>query len=208
MWCIVLQAKGNSKNAVIPADRCGESPNADLASAILRRANKPVPIGTWKWSGHVLHLFGYKTGKSGTENKHELPPPFDSAELFGDAVIMAVKTGENKLANFGVAEYTKFYKDGHNGIEENESEHGDDSDSESEGSESEPEEEPEAESEPEDESDSEPEPDAESDEESVVHAPVPKLVKTKRNNKKMPTWYTIPQLTPEPYTLSKSPLAV
>lgn len=198
MWCIVLQPKGNSRNAVIPADRCEESPGVDLASAILRRATKPVFIGTWKWNGQVLHLFGYKTGKSGTENKHELPPPHDNVTLYGEAVIIATKP-DNKPLNFGTAEYTKFYKEAHEGLEDLGEANSTDDDDDSEESEEEPEED--AESLPSEDSAESEEIVEDDDEESVAPAPVAKLVKTKRPNKKMPTWYTIPQLTPEPYTL-------
>ena len=71
MWCVVLQPKGTTRNALLPATAISESalPTPAMVGGILRRATPPEAIGTWTWNGLVLHLFAYKTGKAGTENK-------------------------------------------------------------------------------------------------------------------------------------------
>lgn len=198
MHGILLGAKGTTRNAKISAEDTTAS--VALVSKLLRRATNPETIGIWKWSGYMLHLYGYKTGKAGTENKHELPPPHDTILLFGDAMILATKSG--MLVDFGTTEYTRFYNDGHGGFEDLDSE-----DSET-GDEEEDEEEGEAEEEEtEDETESEEEsiPDAEVEEEEEER-PAPRKVvaapkAAKRAGKKIPTWYTIPELVPEPYKL-------
>jgi hypothetical protein len=193
MWCVILQPKGTTRNAVLDTNSSCP-PVAATVGTILRRATPPELIGTWTWQGHTLYLFAYKTGKAGTENKHELPPPHDTALLFGEAVIIATKT--NALVSFGTTEYPKFYNDANGGFEDLGSE---DSDDEEEGEEEEEEEEGEAEEEEEEELEVEGE--AEEEEEEVVRRPPPKVTKSKRTNKKMSAWYAVPELEAEPYSM-------
>ena len=191
MWCIVLQPKGTTRNAVLPA---GSAPTVEVVGGVLRRATLPELIGTYTWNGHVIHLFAYKTGKAGTENKHELPPPHDTVLLFSEAVMIATKGGVP--VSFGTAEYTKFYNESFGGFEDLGSEDSEDGGEEDE-EEEEEEEEVEEEVEPE-----EGEGEFEEDEEEPVRV-VPKVVKAKRGAKKAPNYYTQTELMPEAYTLTK-----
>ena len=208
MWCVILQPKGTSRNAVIPAPESllrGGVLDVAQVGAILRRTAAPVLIGTWKWNGYVVHLFGYKSGKAGTENKHEIPPPHDKDLLFGEAIVLATKGGA--VTTFNSAEYTKFYNEAYGGFEEVGSEDSEDDEGDEEEGDEEEEEEEEAVAEGE-EKDEEEEPDAggaEDDEEEPVR-PAPKPVavtKAKRGGKKAPTWYTLPDMEPEAYVLRR-----
>lgn len=191
MWCVVLQPKSTTRNAVLPA---GSTPTAEVVGTILRRATPPELIGTYKWNGHIVYLFAYKTGKAGTENKHELPPPHDTILLFGEAVMIATKGGT--AVSFGTAEYTKFYNESFGGFEDLGSEDSEDDEDEEEDAEEEEEEDEAAEEEEEEEGE------FEEDEEELV-VPVPKAVKAKRGAKKAPNYYTQSELTAEDYTLVK-----
>jgi len=196
MWCVVLQPKGTTRNAVLDANSSCP-PVAATVGTILRRATPPELIGTWTWQGHTLYLFAYKTGKAGTENKHELPPPYDSVLLFGEAVIIATKA--NTLVSFGTVEYPKFYNEALGGFEElgsEDSEEDEDEEEEEEEGEAEDEEEEEEEVEEDNEGEAE-----EEEEEEVVRRPPPKVSKSKRTNKKMSAWYAIPELEAEPYSI-------
>lgn len=201
--CVVLQPKATTRNAQLPTG--SEAPSAALAATILRRATAPELIGTWKWNTQVLHLFAYKTGKAGTENKHELPPPHDNVLLFGEAVLFATNK-DGALVSFNSTEYTKFYNQALGGFDDLGSEDSDTDDEEpadEEEAEVEAEvEEVEEEAEADDDEKSVAEELEEDDEEAdVPRRPAPKIVKAKRTNKKMPTWYTLPELVPEPYKL-------
>lgn len=184
MQCVVLQPKGTTRNANIPS--LTTLPTAEDIAKILRRAGAPEAVGTWKWASLKLHLFGYKTGKPGTENKHELPPPYDEATLYGEAVIVA--TNDTGLVTFTTVSYTKFYNEATQEVSDSES------DIESEGefaSEVE-----EAESVVKSESESESESEVEIQEEEEEEAPPPvRIPKPKRPTKKVPAWYSIPELT-------------
>ena len=195
MWCVVLQPKGTTRNALLPATAISESalPTPAIVGTILRRATPPDSIGTWPWNGLVLHLFAYKTGKAGTENKHDLPPPHDTGLFFGEAVILATKA--NVLVSFSTTDYPKFFNDANGGFEDLGSE---DSEEEGEGEEEEEEEEVEEEVE---EEDAEAVNDVEEEEEEVVRRHVPKVSKSKRTNKKMAAWFALPELEAEKYTM-------
>lgn len=190
MWCVVLQPKGTTRNAVLPA---GSAPTVEVVGGILRRATLPELIGTYKWNGHIVYLFAYKTGKAGTENKHELPPPHDTILLFSEAVLIATKAGV--AVSFGTVEYTKFYNESFGGFEDLGSEDSD------EGGEEDEEEEEEDEIE-EEEVEKEDEGEFDEDEEEPVQI-VAKIVKAKRGVKKAPNYYIQGELTPEEYTLVK-----
>jgi len=194
MWCVILQPKSTTRNAVIPEAQRAGAPDAALAGAILRRATAPQAIGTWKWAKLTVHLFAYKTGKAGTENKHELPPPHDTILLFGDAILFAT-TANGKLTTFNVESYTKFYNEALGGFEDldSEDEEEEDLDSDLEEEEEDVDDEEDVES---DESESEVELEVEEEE----APPPPKATKVpKRSNKKIPAWYNLPPLEPEPY---------
>jgi hypothetical protein len=201
MWCVILQPKGTSRNAVIPEAHRNGGPDATLAGTILRRATPPQSIGTWKWGKQTIHLFAYKTGKAGTENKHELPPPHDTILLFGDAILFATGADGN-LATFNVESYTKFYNEALGGFEDLDSEN-DDEDLDSDLDDEEEEEEDDVSADDESVTSSEEEDVIEEEEEDAP--PPPKVVKQpKRANKKLPHWYNLPPLEPEPYTLAQS----
>lgn len=205
-YCIVLQPKGTTRNAQIGDSWLAEGkPSTAAAGAILRRATLPELIGTWKdgkgAAQQTIHLYAYKTGKAGTENKHELPPPHDSVLLFGEAIVFA--TVGTKFASFSDTEYKKWYAAAFGGFEDLGDE---DTDSEGEDGEDEEEVEEAAEEEEvvEDESESESETEIveSEEEEEVVRKPVVKLAaKPKRNLKKLPAWVSADELVAEPYEL-------
>jgi hypothetical protein len=195
-YCLVLQPKGTVRNAVVAYEQ--KAATAALAGNILRRAVEPTEIGTWKYGASVIHLYGYKTGKAGTENKHELPPPHDKILLFGEAVLFM--TLDTVITSFNEAEYKKWYNTALAGFEELGDE---DTDEDEEEDEEEEEEEIEEEVEDEDEEEDKDKEEEfeEEEEEEEVRRPAPKVSKAKRNIKKVPAWYSAPELTAETYTL-------
>lgn len=197
MWCVILQPKGTSRNALLPADQ-KELLSPAAVGGILRRATAPELIGTYKWNGMTLHLFGYKTGKAGTENKHELPPPHEKVLVFGDIVVIATK-GPTTMITFATTDYQKFHTSEESGDQEDAGSHDSETDDEEEELEDEEVEE-EAEEEVE-ESEEESVVSVEVEEEEEAPRPVRKLsaATIKRNNKKLPAWYVHTQLLPEVY---------
>jgi hypothetical protein len=92
-------------------------PTGDSVAKILRKKKAAELIGTWKQkAGGAIQLWGWRDGKAGTENKHELPPPHDEVLLFGDAVIALVTGGS--AVDFTAEAWAIFYDDAFGGFEE------------------------------------------------------------------------------------------
>jgi hypothetical protein len=106
---VVLQTKGDTKQSKIEFEEDEEEellPNK--IAKLLRKTKLPALITVWEFSKIRLQLWGYAEGRSGTENKHELAPPVEGTQLFGDAVVVGImKT--NEATNITTAQYTKFY---------------------------------------------------------------------------------------------------
>jgi len=124
---IVLSAKGEVKNSVLTDIKDGVE---EALGKLLKRAKAPTLIGTWSWQKYKLFLYGYKEGRSGTENKHELHSPFDETVLYGDACVVAsLDKNVSKPASFNSEMYKKFYNSrGSSNLAEADGEEGDDGD--------------------------------------------------------------------------------
>jgi len=114
---ILLNAKGGMKLSTLEINGNG---TADAALAkILKRAKSPLLIGTWMWQKYKIFLYGYKEGRAGTENKHEMPPPHDEVLLFGDSCIIAsLEKSPEKPSPFTIEQYKKFFNNKIGGFEE------------------------------------------------------------------------------------------
>lgn len=79
----------------------------------------PQILGTYSWKAQTLHLIGYKEGKAGSENQHELPPPHDKDLYFGDIVMLLSKDKKSfsKPTLMKTEEYETFYMQMFEGFE-------------------------------------------------------------------------------------------
>jgi hypothetical protein len=187
MLCTILQPKNTTRNSFLPTGAAGV-PSAAAIGSMLRRASPPELVGTWPYERSTIHLYGYKTGKAGTENKHELPPPHDAILLFGEAVLVAVTNGEP--SRFNGDDYKKFYTTAMGGFEDlgdDDEDEEDEEDEEAEGDEVE---------EKAEDVEEKPEEVEEEEEERVV---VKRPTKSKKASKKLPAFYSLPELEPEAY---------
>ena len=186
---ILLSAKGAIKSC---SDALGDSIEQALGKA-LKRAKPPQLIGSWTWLKYKLFLYGYKEGRAGTENKHELPPPNDEVQLFSDACIVAsLEKSPEKSCPFSVEQYKKFYNTKFGGLEEE--------DGEEEEEEEDEEEEDFDEDYDEDGVDEEEDGDVVEEEEEEEERPVLKI-KPSAGFKKIAKWMHSPELKPEEYVL-------
>ena len=128
IYGITLLAKGETKKIKL---KDGKGLLTMTALQTLMKKKTPLSnLGTFPSSGITLTLFGYTTGKAGTENKHDLPPPLDSELYFNDILLIASKgsdTWENPVS-FSLEEYEKFYQKAFGGFDDIESEDDDNSD--------------------------------------------------------------------------------
>ena len=93
---------------------------AAILKASLKKKEAPEVLGTYPYKSQTLFLFGYTTGKAGTENKHELPPPHDSMLCFGDIILLASKDESDwtKPVPFKSTDYEVFYTKAFGGFED------------------------------------------------------------------------------------------
>jgi hypothetical protein len=103
---VVLSANGESRQSRITT---GEVTSATVTK-LCRKTKPAVEIGTAVFGELTLTIWGWKEGKAGTENKHEMPAAFEvgEGELFGDAVIGATSTEDGAAINFTIAQWEKF----------------------------------------------------------------------------------------------------
>jgi DNA-directed RNA polymerase subunit M/transcription elongation factor TFIIS len=114
---LILTSSGDVKIGKITLTANEKVPSAETIQKYFRRKVAPATIGTYTSKDSVqLQLFGYKEGKVGQENKHELPPPNDKLLLFGDVVLIAVKDGG--VIPFTVEEYHEFYNRAFGGFDD------------------------------------------------------------------------------------------
>jgi transcription elongation factor S-II len=105
---VLLTIKGEARKANIQL-----TPESNLTTEILQKYFKkkddPERICYWEYDNKVIFIIGYQKGKKGTENKTELPEPYSSIGLFGDAIVIA--STSNKWDNpipFTVEQWNTF----------------------------------------------------------------------------------------------------
>ena len=187
---VVLQTKGDTKQSKIEITGEIEDEIPTRIAKILRKTKLPSKIGSWTYQKGALELWGYKEGRAGTENKHELPPPVDSTLIFGDAIMIALNEAE-EATNFTTAQYTKFYTQIFQGFESLDEEDDDEDEIDDD-------EEDDVEVEAEAEAEVEVEVEVEEEEEVEVKA-APKREYASARNKKIPKWAMAAELEEEEY---------
>jgi DNA-directed RNA polymerase subunit M/transcription elongation factor TFIIS len=87
----LLSLKGEVRRAQV---KLNEDNTLDIAllQAYFRKKSEPTVIGQLVHGDNTLYIIGYTEGKSGTENKYELPAPYDKTVIYGDALIIAAAT--------------------------------------------------------------------------------------------------------------------
>ena len=113
-----------TQKAEVKESHLNTAPNGSISlamlQALLKKKVAPEMIGSYKNRAQTLFLFGYTTGKAGTENKHELPPPHDTTLCFGDIIILASKDSKSWLnpVPFKAEDYEIFYTRAFGGFED------------------------------------------------------------------------------------------
>ena len=124
----VLTANGDKRTLKTTAFTATTATGALVAKA-LRKAKAAEVICSYTYKESTLVVWGWKEGKAGAENKHELPPAADGSEaplLFGDAVVL------DTTGDFSVEQYSAFYEDALGGFEDLGSEEEDEAEEEEE----------------------------------------------------------------------------
>jgi hypothetical protein len=118
---VILSANGERRTMKTMAFSAGAA-TGPLIAKMLRKTKSAEVISTYNYKDQVLTVWGWKEGKAGSENKHELPPMADGTDaplLFGDAVVVT-------STDFTEDQYSAFYEEAYGGFEEIGSEEEDD----------------------------------------------------------------------------------
>ena len=117
---LILTSGGDIKTAKITVQTEATGLQISDIQKYLKKKTVPQLLGNYSWKGQTLHLFGFKEGKAGTENKHELPPPLDNQLAFGDILVILSKDKKNysKPVAFKPEEYEAFYTSMFEGFED------------------------------------------------------------------------------------------
>jgi DNA-directed RNA polymerase subunit M/transcription elongation factor TFIIS len=124
---LVLSHSGEIKTAKITIQSDESGCQLTDLQKYMKKKTAPEVLGTFPWKKHILHLLGYKDGKAGTENKHDLPPPLDNQLFFGDILLLNSKDEASftKPVSMTTEEYELFYTqmfEGFEDLDENEDE--------------------------------------------------------------------------------------
>jgi transcription elongation factor S-II len=128
---VLLSIKGDIKKANIQLNDSSEL-TLDNIQKYFKKKDQPERVCYYEYDEKIIFIFGYKKGKKGTENKVELPPPYDNIVLFGDAIVVVSLTSkwENPIA-FSVDQWNSFYNSLMGGDFEKENSDEEDSDDDS-----------------------------------------------------------------------------
>lgn len=111
---VVLSANGEVRTGKITTTL---SP-ATIAK-VVRKTKIPFIACSYAWGDINLNVWGWKEGKAGTENKHELPPTEQTEELlFGDIIVVA----NNGTTDFTPDDWASFYEEAMGGGDETDDE--------------------------------------------------------------------------------------
>lgn len=109
----VLSVNGEKRTLKTTAFPAGGATGPLVAKAV-RKAKPSELICNYNFKEQVLSVWGWKDGKAGTENKHELPPAdgIDAPIIFGDAVVTS------SGGDFAEDQYATFYEEAFGSFEE------------------------------------------------------------------------------------------
>jgi len=113
VYGLLLQAKGDVRRIKLKDSTDSAPLNQESLQSILKKKTQVLELGKYTSSTYTLSLFGYKSGKAGTENKHILLSPLDAEQYYSDILLIASK-GKQSWSNpmtFSPDEYEAFKND-------------------------------------------------------------------------------------------------
>ena len=113
VYGLLLQAKGDVRRIKLKDSTDSAPLTQESLQSILKKKTQVQELGKYTSSTYTLTLFGYKSGKAGTENKHILLPPLDTEQYYSDILLIASK-GKQSWTNpvtFSPDEYEAFKAD-------------------------------------------------------------------------------------------------
>lgn len=91
---VLLTTKGEVRKANIPLSD-EQTLSIEAVQKYFRKKEVPEEVAKYSYNQKQFILIGYKKGKAGTENKHELPAPYTKHPRFGDVLVFQVSEDED-----------------------------------------------------------------------------------------------------------------
>jgi DNA-directed RNA polymerase subunit M/transcription elongation factor TFIIS len=113
VYGLLLQAKGDVRRIKLKDSTDSAPLTQESLQSILKKKTTVQELGKYTSSTYTLTLFGYKSGKAGTENKHILLPPLDTEQYYSDILLIASKGKQSWTTpvTFSPDEYEAFKAD-------------------------------------------------------------------------------------------------
>lgn len=128
---VLLSTKGDVKKANLQLSD-DNTLTIETLQKYFKKKEQPERVCYYEYDNKVIFIFGYKKGKKGTENKTELPSPYDSLVLFGDAlVVVSLNNKWNSPIPYTIEQWNTFYNSMQN-IQKDEDDEDEDDDDEDE----------------------------------------------------------------------------
>lgn len=110
---VLLSIKGEVRKANLQLTSESEL-NIEIIQKYFKKKDEPEQICHYEYDNKIIFIFGYKKGKKGTENKIELPDPYTSTIIFGDAlVIVSMNHKWHAPIPFTIEQWNTFYNEGY-----------------------------------------------------------------------------------------------
>ena len=123
---VILKKNGNVSNKKLTNNENIIDALYSISDKRIKMSNKPVKLYSFSITNSTLEIYGYINGKAGQENSHDLPPNatcycdgFDKSDtdlLYGEAY--AIKYSDDKIQDFEIEEYAKYYSKLFGGFED------------------------------------------------------------------------------------------
>jgi DNA-directed RNA polymerase subunit M/transcription elongation factor TFIIS len=105
---VSLTTKGEVKKANLQLSEEGTL-TIESIQKYFKKKDEPENICCYECDGKYIFVFGYKKGKKGTENKTQLPEPYNTTVVYGDAiVVVSMNTSWDSPVPYTVEQWTSF----------------------------------------------------------------------------------------------------
>ena len=106
---ILLSIKGDVRKTNIQYD---EELTIEIIQKHFKKKDEPENVCCYEYDNKYIFIFGYTKGKKGTENKTELPDPYTSTLIYGDALIIVSTTHNWETPiPFTIEQWNSFYNE-------------------------------------------------------------------------------------------------
>jgi DNA-directed RNA polymerase subunit M/transcription elongation factor TFIIS len=109
---LVINQDGEIKKAALKKGSAKAELTLEHIQSFYDKKNRDIDIvATYPYKTYTIFLFGSANGDEGTENNHQLPPPYDSNMIYGDMIVVASKEEDSFThpIDFTTDEYDQFY---------------------------------------------------------------------------------------------------